>query len=332
MRPRIFALWRVSDRLRAAGGNLFSVGFAVVDPPLEGAENNYMAIRVCIGNRQGGVGKSTVTMMLAHSLACFEKKRVLVIDLDTQCNSSFAMIGSARVLQAIKDKATLSDYMAKRMHGRAVLPTAYAIINVGDVASSGPNTNIDLIPSSIDLDEEIQEAIISTKLADPFNSMNFLVRELLERLDEGYDYILMDCPPGLSPMVNAAVHLAHKAVLPFRPDYISQYALDRMANKVENIGRGARAKSKLASIPFEMRRYVSVVNLYGGTTREDRILEEYEGLHPRLPTPIRREPAVAEAFYWQEDFRSVSEKYGKAARQVKCLYDELAEWLQSRIK
>ena len=88
-----------------------------------------MATRVCVGNRQGGVGKSTVTMMLAHALAILGKKRVLVIDLDTQCNSSFAMIGSARWREAAEEKATLAEYMGSRIRDRPVKPFPFIIEN-----------------------------------------------------------------------------------------------------------------------------------------------------------------------------------------------------------
>src|SRR5262245_7255273 len=158
-----------------------------------------MATRVCVGNRQGGVGKSTVTMMLAHALAILGRKRVLVIDLDTQCNSSFAMIGSGRWRKAVEEHATLSDYMGRRMRGRAVKARNFILENVGDVSAGGTATNIDLMPSAIELDEDIQDAISETRLANPLNGMNFFVRELLSELDEHYDFILMDCPPGLSP-------------------------------------------------------------------------------------------------------------------------------------
>ena len=286
-----------------------------------------MADRVCVGNRQGGVGKSTVTMMLAHALAFLGKKRVLVIDLDTQCNSSFAMVGSARWRAAVEEKTTLSDYMGRRMRGRAVRPADFILGNVGDVTPSGSATNIDLMPSAVELDEDIQEAIIETHLADPFNSMNFFMRELLKDLDERYDCILMDCPPGLSPLVNAAVHLGERVIVPFRPDYISQYALDRMAEKVERIGKRSLSRRKLESIPHQRRRYVSVVNLHGGTAAEKRILDDFDGVHPRLKTQLKRQPDVAEAFYWQEEPRTLREKYGKAEPQVRQLYNDFAEWL-----
>jgi len=286
-----------------------------------------MAVRVCVGNRQGGVGKSTVTMMLAHALACLARKRVLVIDLDTQCNSSFAMVGSARWRKAQEEKTTLSDYMGGVLRGRAIRPANFIIQNVGDVSAGKSGSNIDLIPSSVDLDEDIQDAIAETHLANVFNSMNLYVRRLLEALDERYDFILMDCPPGLSPLVNAAVGLGDRVIVPFRPDFISQYALDRMADKVEGTDKRSLTRKKLASIPHDRRRYVSVVNLHGGTAAEKRILDDFDGVHPRLKTQLKRQPDIAEAFYWQDEPRSLKEKYGKAEPQVKQLYNDIQQWL-----
>jgi chromosome partitioning protein len=286
-----------------------------------------MAVRVCVGNRQGGVGKSTVTMMLAHAFACLAKKRVLVIDLDTQCNSSFAMVGSARWRKAQEEKTTLSDYMGGVLRSRVLRPSNFIIENVGDVTAGKSGTNIDLIPSSVDLDEDIQDAIAETHLANVFNSMNLYVRRLLEALDERYDVILMDCPPGLSPLVNAAVGLGDRVIVPFRPDFISQYALDRMADKVEGTDKRSLTRKKLASIPHERRRYASVVNLHGGTAAEKRILDDFDGVHPRLKTQLKRQPDIAEAFYWQEEPRTLKEKYGKAEPLVKQLYNDVQQWL-----
>lgn len=287
-----------------------------------------MATRVCVGNRQGGVGKSTITMMLAHALASLGKKRVLVMDLDTQCNSSFAMVGSARWRKAMEEKATLSDYMGRRMRGKGVNPANFILESVGDVGAAGKATTLDLMPSSIELDEEIQDAIAETHLANVFNSMNLFGRELLSELDDRYDFILMDCPPGLSPLVNAAVGLGHRVIVPFRPDYISQFALDRMADKVEGTGRRSLGRRNIETIPHERRRYVSVVNLFGGTAPERTMLDDYEGRHPRLKTQLKRQPEIAEAFYWQEEPRSLKEKYGKAEPVVKQLYNEVLEWLE----
>ena len=159
--------------------------------------------------------------------------------------------------------------------------------------------------------------------------MNLHVRRASGQLDERYDFTLMDCPPGLSPLVNAAVGLGHRVVVPFRPDYISQFALDRMADKVEGTGKRSRTRRRLDSIPLDRRRYVSVVNMLGGTATEKTILDDYDDLHPRLKTQLKRQPDIAEAFYWQEEPRTLRQKYGKAESQVRDLYNDFQEWLKA---
>ena len=102
-----------------------------------------------------------------------------------------------------------------------------------------------------------------------------------------------------------------------------------MADKVEGTDKRNLTRKKLTGIPHERRRYVSVVNLHGGTAAEKRVLDDFEGVHPRLKTQIKRLPDVADAFYWQEEPRSLKERYGRAEPLVKQLYNDIQEWLET---
>ena len=52
-----------------------------------------MAEFLAVANRKGGVGKSTISVMLAHAFAVWGGKRVLMLDLDSQCNASLILQG-----------------------------------------------------------------------------------------------------------------------------------------------------------------------------------------------------------------------------------------------
>ena len=66
-----------------------------------------MALFLAVSNRKGGVGKSTISTMLAYAFAVWSKKKVLLIDLDAQSNSSLILLGGEQVDRSPKDVDTM---------------------------------------------------------------------------------------------------------------------------------------------------------------------------------------------------------------------------------
>jgi Mrp family chromosome partitioning ATPase len=66
-----------------------------------------------------------------------------------------------------------------------------------------------------------------------------------------FDLVILDCPPGLSFAALAALDLTEHVVVPFRPDFVSQFALDRVAMLIERV----ETAEQLAGIDFSARRY-----------------------------------------------------------------------------
>ena len=98
-----------------------------------------MAVRVCVGNRQGGVGKSTITMMLAHALACVAKKRVLVIDLEVRMR----LATLARPIDDLEVTELLEGVLDRPLIGRALqgrndLPGRPLVAQDGGLVVLGP--------------------------------------------------------------------------------------------------------------------------------------------------------------------------------------------------
>ena len=76
---------------------------------------------IAVSNRRGGVGKTTITMMLAYGLAITGRQRVLLIDLDAQASTSMVMMGHKRWREARE---------ANRTNAGLLTPSSGAIVAV----------------------------------------------------------------------------------------------------------------------------------------------------------------------------------------------------------
>ena len=84
-----------------------------------------MGILLAVANRKGGVGKSTITTMLAHGFAATGEQRVLVVDLDTQCNSSIILTGGEKWEWARRNRKTVADYFNDKYDRPRLRPDDY---------------------------------------------------------------------------------------------------------------------------------------------------------------------------------------------------------------
>ncbi len=92
-----------------------------------------VGILMAVANRKGGVGKSTVTTMLAHGFAAIGEQRVLVVDLDTQCNSSIILTGGERWDAARRARRTIADYFDQKYDRPKLRPDDFIINKAGDI-------------------------------------------------------------------------------------------------------------------------------------------------------------------------------------------------------
>ncbi|MEQ1615061.1 MAG: AAA family ATPase, partial [Hyphomicrobiaceae bacterium] len=113
-----------------------------------------MAFFLAVANRKGGVGKSTVAVGLAHAAAAWGGKRVLVLDLDSQCNASLILLGGQGWLDAKKANRTISDYFFDMFDETAGAPREYLVHGTGDVRdAAGKPLRISLLPGSLMLED-----------------------------------------------------------------------------------------------------------------------------------------------------------------------------------
>lgn len=285
-----------------------------------------MAFFLAVANRKGGVGKSTVAVMLAQSLAVWGGKRVLLLDLDSQCNASLILLGGQGWSDARKAGRTIADYFFDLFDGTSPAPRDYLVHGVGDVAgANGRAPTVSLLPGSLLL-EDVQGELFLKQAAqsrDPDivgNRVRGRLEQLLRRFAGTFDVVVLDCAPGLSFAALAALKTADKVIVPFRPDYVSQLAVDRIALIIE----GRRNTEELEDVPVTSRRYVCLANYVRDVGQDRSLIEQIELYHPMLRARLPQRDGIANAFDYVSTRRRIEEKYGDAIEDVRRLYDEVA--------
>ena len=284
---------------------------------------------MAVANRKGGVGKSTVSVMLAQAFAIWGGKRVLMIDLDSQCNASLILIGGQGWRAAREDDKTIADFFYDLFDGVPAKPRDYLIPNVGDVHdATGKAPRLALLPGSLLLEDIQGELFVrqSRESSDPgvvANRVRGRIENLLRRYGASYDLVVLDCPPGLSLAALAALKTADKVIVPFKPDYVSQLAVDRIALLIEDKG----TLDALGEVPLARRRYVCLANGVRNSGKDRNLIEEIGLFHPMLETQLPQKDSIANAFDWEPGLRSIEVKYGDAVADMRRLYNEVAPFV-----
>lgn len=291
-----------------------------------------MAIFLAVANRKGGVGKSTVAVMLAQAFAVWGGKRVLILDLDSQCNSSMIMLGGEGWVTARGARRTIADYFAESFDDHARSPMDYLVEGVGDVtAVNGQPPPLSLLPGSLLLDDvqgDLFLAYASRREAPDMGAgLRGWFETLIRRYDSFFDVVILDCAPGLSFAALAALYTADKVIVPFRPDYVSLHAVDRVALIIEQKAN----LDELSDVPLDGRRYACLANYVRDNSRERLLIEELGLAHPMLATELPQRDGIANAFDWFAHQRTIEEKYGTATADVRKLYLEVGNLVSEPI-
>ena len=179
-----------------------------------------MAIRTtAILNLKGGVGKTTTAINMAAILATKWGKRVLLIDADSQCNTTEFFGGRETdnsLAALLRVSRTCED--AAEVYGRSTIQ------NTGI-------DNLDLIPA----DDTLMDMDLSAA-SNGTVDINVL-RSLVEAVREEYDFVLIDCPPAFNAAAAAALVAADDVIIPIKLDAFSLRGMVNLTRQIHNMRR-----------------------------------------------------------------------------------------------
>jgi len=183
-----------------------------------------MARKIAFLNYKGGVGKTSLIVNTAASLAR-RGMRVLLLDFDTQSNASIWLLKLERwnkintsttgSIYSIFDPGTqrLKDIIIKDVvegkEGEKLLP------------------GLDLVPTSfnlVDLEGEYKP--------DPKRPSYVIFQEQLAEIENNYDFILFDCPPNVLRASQNGVFCAGEIYVPSNPDALSLIGFTLLVEKM----------------------------------------------------------------------------------------------------
>jgi chromosome partitioning protein len=255
-----------------------------------------------------------------------------VLDLDSQCNASLILQGGRGWLDAKKGNRTISDYFFDMFDETAGAPRDYLVHNTGDVRdAAGRPLRISLLPGSLMLEDVQGELYVkeARQAKDPdvvASRVKGRLLRLLRRFEGSFDLVILDCAPGLSFAALAALKTADLVLVPFRPDYVSQLAVDRVALLIEE----KSTIDDLRAIELDRRRYTCLANGARGNARDRNIIDEIGLDHPLLTAQLPHSEDIANAFDWDPAPKRIEEKYGSGTGALRALYDEVAPLMSAR--
>lgn len=245
-------------------------------------------IKICVINKKGGVAKTTTALAIAAGLIA-KGKRVLSIDLDSQCN--------------------LTMCTSAQLDGKNILGVLLEQIHINDAIQKTPMG--DVIPACLALagaDGVITET-----------GKEYRLREALDEIGDKYDYAVIDTPPSLGILSINAMTAADWLIIPAQADIFSRDGLIQLARAIEKDRKYCNKNLKIAGIL--LTRY-SDRNILSRNLRKtyDEIAEKMGT--KVLNSTIRENIAIKEAQVMHQTIFEY-DKNSNGAQDYQDLVDEL---------
>lgn len=231
-----------------------------------------MALIISTVNMKGGVGKTTLTVNLAACLARHHRKRVLVVDLDSQISATLSLMPPQDFARIRKARRTIS-YLIET----AIKPTLKQGLDINDVICPfiANVQGLDLLPGDIELYDEYLVSEMLHKKASKDDSTDFqaiwnnfelvLIKNILEPVMDKYDFIIMDCAPGYNLVTRSGLAASDFYILPARPEPLSVVGIQLLQRRIRALKESHQDTDPANLDPIKLELLGIVFILSGGS-------------------------------------------------------------------
>ncbi len=241
-----------------------------------------MAYTILIGNQKGGVGKTTTTVTLGHGLT-YHGYRVLLVDLDSQGHLASSL--------GLEKTPAIHDLL---VYNRA---------RIEDTRRNG----LYLVPGN-------KETVLAQQIVAGRAFREMALQKALAPLQDSFDFILLDTPPGLDVLTISAIVAATHIMIPVA---LEELALDGLVEYTHSIleARQGGARCDLAWV---------VPTMYDRVAREIarnfRALAETYPAQVTVPIPhdarMREAPAYGQTIWEYAHTSRVAVAYAHLVERV----------------